>query len=376
MVKKLLYLDETRKATWLELFFDLIFVVALGKVTHLLAHVHHGCLAEGAWWEFFLYFIPLWWIWVGHTVFSNRFDSDKRTHRVTTLFLMFLLILLSVAVSNEIGNNYIIFVVIYCIARLFIAGMYFFATKKYPDKAGFTLKFGIIFIIGAFISMSAVFFELFVALFIFYAGIFFDILSTVVLRRQVRLIPIDRDHLVERVGLLALILLGESIISMSSGMTNVTWDTLHIVTACFGFCVVCMIWWIYFDSFVFLIRSKLDVNGTVILYSQLFTYMSLAVLANAIRHAILNDLNLHEYRIMAFVGMLLFFFGKQTMYIVNVPEYRYHNIRNTAATLIITGLSLLLPAPQYILMGLALSMMVYVGMNYQSQIQLYGKVEL
>ncbi len=378
MVKKLLYLDETRQATWLELFFDLIFVVALGKVTHLLAHVHHGNLPEGVWWEFILYFIPLWWIWVGHMVFSNRFDSDSRPHRVTTLFLMFLLILLSVVVSNEVLRNYLVFILIYCIARLFIVGMYFFASKKYPEKSGFALRFGIIFTIGSLISVSSVCFSfsLPIVLIIFFSGILFDILSTIIFRNHNKLLPVDRDHLVERVGLLAMILLGESIISMSSGMTNVSWDSLNIITACFGFCFVCMIWWIYFDSFIFLLRSKYDVNGTVILYSQLSTYMSLAVLANTIRHAILNDLNIGEYRIMAIVGMLLFFFGKQAMYIVNVPEYRYHNIRNTVSTLIIAGLSLLMSMPQYILIGLTLSMMVYIGMNYQSQIKLYGKAEM
>ena len=77
--------------------------------------------------------------------------------------------------------------------------------------------------------------------------------------------------MVERVELLAIILLGESIISMSNGITNVTWDVQTIITASFGFGFVCMIWWIYFDSFVFLIKSKFDVNGIAILYSQLLT---------------------------------------------------------------------------------------------------------
>ncbi|MCP4372406.1 MAG: low temperature requirement protein A [Deltaproteobacteria bacterium] len=81
MTKKLLYLTD-RQATWLELFFDLIFVVALGRVTHFLVHVHHGHLSEGIWWKFILVFIPLWWVWVGHTVYSNRFDADTRPHRV------------------------------------------------------------------------------------------------------------------------------------------------------------------------------------------------------------------------------------------------------------------------------------------------------
>lgn len=375
MAKKLLYLND-RQATWLELFFDLIFVVALGKVTHLLVHVHNSHLSEGIWWKFVLLFIPLWWIWVGHTTYSNRFDADTRPHRVITLFLMFLLVLMSVIVNEDIHNNYVVFVVIYAIARLFIAGMYFASAHNYPDKAGFSSKIGIFFTIGALISMSSVFFELPVALFVFYTGILFDIFSPILFRHYIKALPVDREHLVERIGLLAIILLGESIISMSNGITNVTWDMPTIITASFGFGFVCMIWWIYFDSFVFLIKSKRDVNGSAILYSQLLTYMSLAILANMIGHAIKNDLNINEFRVMAILGMILLYCGKQTAYIVNIPEYRYYNIRNTIAVLTIAGLSLLLPTPQYILMGMNLSMMVYIGMNYQAQIKLYGSVQM
>jgi len=375
MTKKLLYLTD-RQATWLELFFDLIFVVALGKVTHFLVHVHHGHLDEGVWWKFVLVFIPLWWVWVGHTVYSNRFDADTRPHRVTTLCLMSLLIWLSVVVNKDIINNYKTFIVIYGIARFFIVGMYFSAARKYPDKAGFASKVGLFFTIGALISMSSVLFKPAVALFVFYNGILFDICSPVLFRRYINAIPVDREHLVERVGLLAIILLGESIISMANGISNVTWDMSTIITAGFGFSFVCMIWWIYFDSFVFLIESKFDVNGIAILYSQLLTYMSFAILANMIGHAIKNDLNIDEFRVLAISGMILLYCGKQTAYIANVPEYRYYNVRNTIAVLTVAGLSLLLPTPQYILMGMCVSLTVYIGMNYQSQIKLYGSVQM
>ena len=104
--------------------------------------------------------------------------------------------------------------------------------------------------------------------------------------------------------------------------------------------------------------------------------MSFAILANMIGHAIKDDLNIHEFRAMAILGMILLCCGKQTAYIVNVPEYRYYNIRNTIAVLTIAGLSLLLSTAQYILMGMNLSMMVYIGMNYQAQIMLYGSVQM
>lgn len=376
MSKKPLYFNEIRQATWLELFFDLIFVVALGKITHLLSHVHDGHLSHGVWLKFVLLFIPLWWIWIGHTTYSNRFDADERPHRVATLLLMFLLILFSVLIDQEMDRNFHLFAGVYVGARLLIAGFYFNAAKSYPDKKGFCIPMGRIYAAGAFISLSAVFFELPLAAFVFYAGILFDIFVPLILKKKIVFFPVDKDHLVERVGLLAIILLGESIISLSNGITSVSWQMQTIVTASTGFVLLGMIWWIYFDSFPFLTESKKDPNGTAIMFSQLLTYMALAVMANTIRHAILNDLNLEEFRVMAITGMLLFYCGKQTAYWVNIPEYRYYNIRNTIITFVIAGASLFLEQAQHILLGMAFSMMVYIIVNYQAQIKLYGKAKM
>jgi len=374
MTKKLLYMSEPRQATWLELFFDLIFVVALGKLTHLLAHVHDGHLDAGVWPHLILAFIPMWWIWVGHTVYGNRFDSDARSHRVATLLLMFLLMLASVFIGDSLKENHAPFVIVYGIARLFIAWFYFGAASKHPDKAAFAQRTGITFLVGALISASAALLPFQAAVVVFYAGILFDVVGRKFIVTQS--IPVDRDHLVERVGLLAIIMLGESVISISASLAGVVWDPLTAITAVVGFLFICMIWWMYFDSFPLLIDSELDSNGDAILVSQLSTYISFAVLANMIRHAILDDLGLADFRIMVVVGVGLFYLGKQTAYYVNRPEYRLPIWLNTISMSIIVGFSLFLPEPQYILFGAAFSKMVYIAMNYRTQVKLYGHAHL
>lgn len=376
MTTKLLYFKDKRQATWLELFFDLIFVVSIGKITHFLSNTHHHHLEHGAWWMFVLTFIPLWWIWVGHTVYANRFDEDSRKYRVVTLVLMFLLIIMSVVIGHDIVHKYKVFIAIYGISRLSLASMHYYIGQKYSDQAKCSKKISLFYLIGAIISSSAVFFELPAAIFIFYSGLLFDIFTPTIFHRYINPMKAHKHHLVERIGLLAIILLGESIISMSGSLSHVTWNALTIVTASCGFLMVCMIWWIYFDSFVLLTESKHDSNGNAILYSQLATYMALAILANTIRHAILNDLDITEFRIMAIFGMMLFYFGKQTAYFINVPEYRKYIILNTFCMLMIAAFSLLLPSPQYILMGMAFSMIVYIALNFRAQIRLYGYVNL
>ncbi|MBL7471548.1 low temperature requirement protein A [Robertkochia sediminum] len=376
MSKQFLYNTEGRHATWLELFFDLIFVVALGQVTHFFSHAHDGHLFDGVWSRFLLIFIALWWIWVGHTVYSNRFDTDARKHRVATLALMFIVILISGTVDIEMGKNNALFVGLYVVARLMIAGFYFTSASSAKEKEVFAGKKGLLIIIGALISLSSLLFTSPYSVVVFFAGILFDMVVPFLVRSKLNFCPIDREHLVERAGLLAIILLGESVISLSQGINDVAWDTTTIITASLGFFLICMIWWIYFDSFPLLIHSKRDPNGFAILYSQLFTYMAFAILANMIRHTILMDLDITAFRFMAIAGMVSFYIGKQVAYFVNIPEYRYAIIRNTVITFAIVGASLLLSTPRDILIGMCVSMMAYIVLNWQSQIKLYGKVSM
>lgn len=369
-----MYLMKNRHSTWLELFFDLIFVVALGKVTHLLAHTHNNELDSHVFLTFVILFLPFWWIWVLHTSFSNRFDNDSRFHRVFTLLIMFVLIILSTTIDSGIENNYMIFLMVYGGAKIITAGLY---AKDIQKMRGRSINKRIIGVLafGTLLAVSGLFFSYKIAGLLLSISIIIEIIiiqTTLNSKNSTK--PVDKEHLVERIGLLAIVLLGESIASLTSGLTNVDWTLLTIATGMVGFSIIAMIWWIYFDSLNLLIESKRDKYGTGIIYSQLLVYMSFAILANTIRHAILNDLNLFDFRIMAISGMLLLYIGKQTAYAINVPKHNRNRIINTLIVLAIAAVSLLLNRSQYILFGLAFSFAIYIVLNYKSQMKLYGKV--
>src|SRR6478735_10709185 len=107
------YFESNRHTTWLEAFFDLIFAVAIADVTHILSHTHEGHLDPLQFWKFVLIFIPLWWIWVSHTMYSNRFDADDRKHRLATLVIMFLLIVISGLIGQRFLASFDVFIVCY-----------------------------------------------------------------------------------------------------------------------------------------------------------------------------------------------------------------------------------------------------------------------
>lgn len=70
--------DETRRATWLELFYDLVFVVAVSQVAHNLSQDVSLTGFVG----FVALFVPLWWAWIGATLYANRFDTDTVIRRM------------------------------------------------------------------------------------------------------------------------------------------------------------------------------------------------------------------------------------------------------------------------------------------------------
>ena len=364
-VKDLRYFDPHRHATWLELFFDLIFVVALRDAGEILSETHDGHIAPQQFLHFVLVFLPLWWIWAGHTIYANRFDTDSRQHRLSTLLIMFLLIVISAQISAGAQDHYdyALAVVCYCGARLIIAAMYFVSRRKHHDRGGFATQVGTVFAVGAAISLSSILLEPPWSYLVFYAGIVFDMAALVLLNRRLHVVPAHTPHLVERVGLLTIIMLGESVISISAALSHIAWNQSNVIAAVSGFVMVSAIWWIYYDSFPLLERRRLS-TGHSILYSHFFLFVGLAMLASLIRHAILDDLDRNDFRLMAAAGTVLFFLGKQYGYYIEVPDLRPYLLSNTAAVFALTALVLMLPLGlEAMLVGITATMICYVLLN-------------
>lgn len=364
-MKELRYFDPHRHATWLELFFDLIFVVALRDVGEILAEAHDGHIAPQQFLQFMLAFLPVWWIWAGHTIYANRFDTDSRQHRLSTLLMMFLLVVISAQVSDaaQDAGTYKLAVACYCGARLIVAGMYFVSKRKHHDRGGIATTVGTVFAIGAVVSLSSVLLQPPWRYLVFYAGILFDMAALVVLNRRLHGVPAHTAHLVERIGLLTIIMLGESVISISAALADIDWNRSNVIAAVSGFVMVSAIWWIYYDSFHLLEQRKLT-TGHSILYSHFVLLVGLAILASLIRHAILGGLDLHDFRLLAGAGTVLFFLGKQYGYYMEVPELRPYLLSNTAAVFALTALVLMLPLGlEATLVGMTATMICYVLLN-------------
>ena len=89
------------RVTWMELFFDLIFVAAVAEVGAPLAtdYSRAGLLRYG-----FL-FVLIWWAWSGHTLYSTRFHHDDLVQRMLILIQCFIAAVMAANAKDALDSR-------------------------------------------------------------------------------------------------------------------------------------------------------------------------------------------------------------------------------------------------------------------------------
>ena len=105
--------DEVRHASYLELFFDLVFVVAIAQLAHelVLDHSLHGFLVFGA------VYLPVFITWQGYTIYADRFDTDDVVFRSVVFLAMLGILALAVQVPELAHGDGTGFAVAYILVR-------------------------------------------------------------------------------------------------------------------------------------------------------------------------------------------------------------------------------------------------------------------
>ena len=241
--------------------------------------------------------------------------------------------------------------------------MYFVSKYRHKESAVLATTVGGVILAGATISLASLLFPAPQQFVVFYLGILFDLATFIFfLPRRLQVIPVHTEHLIERVGLLTIIILGESVISLSTGLANISWTVERLITAATGFVMISSIWWVHFDSFHLLTEQKLT-TGHSVLYSHFFVFIGLSILASLIRHAILDDMVVSNFRVLTVIGAVCFFMGKQYAYFMERPELRSQLVVNTSVVFVLTGFAELLPTPGYILLGLTATVICYAFLS-------------
>ncbi len=354
--------NDNRHATWLELFFDLIFVVAIAKAAHALQHPHHGHIEAATYFKYLLIIIPVWWAWVGATMFANRFDCDDLLQRLMSLGQMFCIIILAAHINTDFDTYYQGFLFSYAGIRLLTVAMYLRASVYKAETKSVSNFLAIAFGIGALISLSSLFFDGFTRYIVLYAGIGIDMMMPLLAKKRLKAVPVHAHHLPERFGLLTIILLGESVLSLTNSFDALAWTPLSLSMAACGFALVCGIWWLYFENIERRITGRHLGHGHGIIYSHLFIYAGLGGIAAMIRFAVVPELTLFDYKVLTGSSVLTFMLALQFLHFIFYPaDVRKHLLRNALAfNILFVGLIIFAPSVSIVMAGTTLLLLLYV----------------
>ncbi|VAW67348.1 hypothetical protein MNBD_GAMMA09-2617 [hydrothermal vent metagenome] len=279
-----------KKANWLELLFDLIFVYAVSKATHILAHLHDGHIGIAQYAIFMLVMVPIWWVWTGNTLFVTRFDTEDTGQRLLTLLTMLMVVFWTSFINADFDAYYHGYLLFYVAIRLILVLMYWNAARKNPLAAPIALRLGSGFSVGLGVALLSLFFEPPLRYIVLYLGIGIEIITPLLCRHALRELPVKSHHLPERYGLLTIILLGESVILLATNLSETDWSIVTIITAILGFTLIASLWWLYFELMEKHVLGKNLGAGQRIIYGHLFIYTGLSSIAVFIGYAITLEL--------------------------------------------------------------------------------------
>lgn len=233
-----------RTATWLELFYDLVFVVAVAGLGHRL-------LVDPSWkggLAFVGFFIPLWWAWVGYTFYADRYDTDDIGQRNLAAAQIMAVAFMAASVGGEETDGTFAFALSFIAARGILVIMYVRARRHVPETRELVTGY----IGGMSLAIAVWTVSLIVPLeariVLWAIGLLIDFYTPYRLRKIQAKVPLDVSHLPERFGLFTILVLGESIAAVIAGLEHEGWEMAPFIGAVLGIIIATGLWWIYFDN--------------------------------------------------------------------------------------------------------------------------------
>lgn len=273
-------LEKGRKVTWLELLFDLVFVAAVAQAA---THLRDDYSTAGLF-RFALPFVLIWWAWLGHTTFSTRFDTDDAVQRALTALQIFLVAVMAINATGALDSRDSAgFAAAYAAMRLVLAGQ-FWRARHVRRARPLTTRYAAGCAAAAALWLASAFLDVPLRFGAWALALTLDVAIPLLTTRHLVDVPHDAAHLPERYGLFSIILIGESMAAVMTGMGHQEYWSLRAASAAIlSMAGVFGLWWIYFDGVDAtahrMVRSMADARRFQLWsYAHLPLYVGIAVM--------------------------------------------------------------------------------------------------
>ena len=233
-------LREEERVTPLELFFDLVFVLALTQCTALMAAVPSWeGLAQAL-----LIMALLWWSWGGYAWLTSVLDPEEGAVRIAMFAAMAAFLVCALCVPTAFDDNALLFAGAYGVVRLAHIALFMLASRDDPALRQSVIGLAVSTAISVALLAAASATDDVAQGAIWAVAIVLDFGGPYFFGAEGwRMMP---EHFAERFGLIVIIALGESIVAIGAG-AEVGIDAGVVAAAVLGIAGAAALWWLYFD---------------------------------------------------------------------------------------------------------------------------------
>lgn len=233
-------MDEDRSASFVELFFDLVFVFGITQVAAFVhGHLDWATLGKAA-----IVLMLLWWAWTQFTWTAGNADFDDLRPRVVMLVATAATFVLATAVQGAFGEDGAIFAMAYFGVMSLSAVFYLSLIWGTDQMDGFMayaprlMAGSVLVLIGGFVPAD-------IRVWFWLAAVIVNIVSTLAVESNEY--PIVASHFAERHGLFVIIVLGEALIAIGVGVVGEPGSLAFYIAGTAMLLTVLAMWWSYFD---------------------------------------------------------------------------------------------------------------------------------
>lgn len=280
--------DEThRVSTPLELFFDLVFVVAIAAAGTQLHHALSEGHAESTL-NFIMTFLTIWWAWMNYSWYASAYDTNDIIFRLLTFVIMTGALIFAASVPDfYVDGQSLGGVIGYVIMRVGMVGLWLRAANGHPERRATALWYAGGITIAQIFWVARLAFPAEWLLPSFLAFFAFELLVPVLAERRGRT-PYHPHHMAERYSLFTIIVLGEEILGVVGAVQGAFTigfpvDLDLLLAGCL--LMVFSAWWWYFCGDASPLVSG-RFSAWLFGYGHLVVFASLAAAGSAVTAAV------------------------------------------------------------------------------------------
>ena len=340
---------EHSRVTFVELFFDLIFVFAVTQLSHgLLEHLSPLGALQTA-----LLMAAVWCVWIYTSWVTNWLDPERVLVRLLLFALMFAGLVMSAAIPEAFGDQGWAFGA--CYAAMQVGRNIFMvwavrasdSLRRNYLRAGFWLSLsGVLWIAGAAAAPDVRLGLWALALLLEYSSPWFGFWTPGLGRSTTADWNVSGAHMAERCGLFVIIALGESILVTGATFSATLWAREIVTAFAVAFLGSVAMWWIYFNAMAGLGSRIIAESGDPGRLARIaYTYLHIPIVAGIVVAAVGDELLLAHPSGHADMNALLTIAGGPALYLTGILLFKWSVFRavSAAKAMGLAALALLTP---------------------------------